>query len=85
MVITAPWSTPRVTPARAGQFPAMTGGALAALRRLVAAPSAWFAPSHAATGGAERHGGVEHAEDLGPGPRPGDRAARADREASALQ
>jgi predicted NBD/HSP70 family sugar kinase len=42
MVITAPWSAPRVTHARAGQFAAMTGGALAALRRLVAAPSPWF-------------------------------------------
>ena len=42
MAITAPWSAPRVTHARAGLFPAMTGGALAALRRLVAAPSAWF-------------------------------------------
>lgn len=42
MVITAPWSAPRVTHARAGQFPAMTGGAIAVLRRLVATPSAWF-------------------------------------------
>lgn len=42
LVISAPWSTPTVSPARAGQFPAMTGGALAALRRLVASPSAWF-------------------------------------------
>lgn len=47
MVITAPWSAPRVTHARAGQFPAMTGGALAALRRLVAAPSAFFASDEA--------------------------------------
>jgi len=45
MVITAPWSAPAVTPARAGRFPAMTGGALAALQRLVAAPSAWFPPA----------------------------------------
>lgn len=45
MVITAPWSAPSVGQARAGQFPAMTGGALAALRRLVAVPSAWFGSS----------------------------------------
>lgn len=45
MVITAPWSAPTVSQARAGQFPAMTGGALAALRRLVASPSAWFPSS----------------------------------------
>jgi predicted NBD/HSP70 family sugar kinase len=48
MVITAPWSTPRVSRSRAGQFPAMTGGALAALRHLVASPSGWFAPDPAA-------------------------------------
>lgn len=45
MVISAPWSTPTVSQARVGQFPAMTGGALAALRRLVASPSAWFPPA----------------------------------------
>jgi predicted NBD/HSP70 family sugar kinase len=45
MVITAPWSAPSVSRACAGQFPAMTGGALAALRRLVASPSAWFGSS----------------------------------------
>lgn len=43
LVISAPWSTPAVSAPRAGQFPAMTGGALAALRALVAAPSAYFA------------------------------------------
>ena len=48
LVITAPWSAPRVTQALAGQFPAMTGGALAALRRLVASPSAWFPSSSVA-------------------------------------
>ncbi len=42
LVISAPWSTPVVSAPRAGQFPAMTGGALAALWPLVAAPSAWF-------------------------------------------
>lgn len=42
LVISAPWSTPTVSRARAGLFPAMTGGALAALRRLVVAPSSWF-------------------------------------------
>ena len=46
MVITAPWSTPKVSQARAGQFPAMTGGTIAALRRLVASPSAWFPEDH---------------------------------------
>jgi hypothetical protein len=51
MVITAPWSAPRVTHARAGQFPAMSGGALAALRRLVAAPSAFFASDEAGNDG----------------------------------
>jgi predicted NBD/HSP70 family sugar kinase len=45
LVVSAPWSTPTVSRARAGRFPAMTGGALAALRRLAAAPSAWFAAS----------------------------------------
>lgn len=53
MVITAPWSAPAVSQARAGQFPAMTGGALAALRRLVASPSAWF-PSSSDEPGAAR-------------------------------
>ena len=43
LVISAPWSTPVVSAPRAGQFPAMTGGALAALWPLVASPSAWFA------------------------------------------
>ena len=42
LVITAPWSPVTVGAARAGEFPAMTGGALAALRRLVQQPSAWL-------------------------------------------
>ena len=50
MVLTAPWSAPAVTRARAGQFPAMTGGALAVLRRLVASPSAWFPAAEDAAG-----------------------------------
>jgi len=48
LVISASWSQPRVTRAAAGQFPAMTGGALSARRRLVAAPSEWFATDPAA-------------------------------------
>jgi predicted NBD/HSP70 family sugar kinase len=64
MVITATWSAPRVTHARAGQFPAMTGGAIAALRRLVAAPSAWFAP----TGGALDESGGATADAVGASP-----------------
>ena len=79
MVITAPWSAPRVTSARAGQFPAMTGGALAALRRLVVAPSAWFVPGGDVAGGAERQGGDKRPEDIGPGAHPGDGAAVAGR------
>ena len=42
-VLAAPWGRIEVTAARAGDFPAMTGGALAVLRLLVADPSAWAA------------------------------------------
>ena len=42
LVIFAPWSPLEVSPARAGQYPAMTGGALAALSRLLADPAEWL-------------------------------------------
>ncbi|MBO3085031.1 ROK family protein [Cellulomonas fengjieae] len=42
LVIFAPWSPLQVSPARAGQYPAMTGGALAALARLLADPAQWL-------------------------------------------
>ena len=41
MVIFAPWSTPAVTRARAGELPAMVGGALTVLRSVVDEPEAW--------------------------------------------
>jgi predicted NBD/HSP70 family sugar kinase len=42
-VLTAPWSEVRVGVARAGQYPAMTGGALAVLRAVVDDPAGWVA------------------------------------------
>ncbi|KQY46040.1 ROK family protein [Cellulomonas sp. Root137] len=42
LVIFAPWSPLTVSPARAGQYPAMTGGALAALARVLADPAEWL-------------------------------------------
>ncbi|WP_309135040.1 ROK family transcriptional regulator [Cellulomonas sp.] len=44
-VIFAPWSTLDVSRARAGEYPAMTGGALAVLRQVVAEPSVWLTPT----------------------------------------
>lgn len=41
-VIFADWSSPSVTRSAAGDYPAMTGGALAVLRAVVADPSPWF-------------------------------------------
>lgn len=49
-VIFAPWSPVEVQVARAGEYPAMTGGAIAELRTVVADPVAWVA------GGARPHG-----------------------------
>lgn len=43
MVIFAPWSTPKVSRAVAGELPAMAGGALAVLRGVVDEPEAWVA------------------------------------------
>lgn len=40
-VITAPWADVDVSVARAGRYPAMTGGALEALQGLVEEPAAW--------------------------------------------
>ncbi len=40
-VLASPWGPVSVSAAQAGDFPAMTGGALAVLRLLVADPSAW--------------------------------------------
>ncbi len=40
-VITAPWAAVRLSVAEAGQYPAMTGGALEVLHGLVTDPSAW--------------------------------------------
>lgn len=40
-VIFAPWSPVEVSVARSGEFPAMTGGALAVLRMVAADPLAW--------------------------------------------
>jgi predicted NBD/HSP70 family sugar kinase len=42
LVIFAPWSPLRVSPARAGQYPAMTGGALAVLATVLADPAEWL-------------------------------------------
>jgi hypothetical protein len=42
LVIFAPWSPLTVSPARAGQYPAMTGGALASLARVLADPAEWL-------------------------------------------
>jgi len=42
LVIFAPWSPLTVSSARAGQYPAMTGGALAALARVLADPADWL-------------------------------------------
>ncbi|ADG73558.1 ROK family protein [Cellulomonas flavigena DSM 20109] len=42
-VIFAPWSAPVVSRSAAGDYPAMTGGALAVLRTVVADPTPWFA------------------------------------------
>ncbi|WP_372593915.1 ROK family protein [Actinotalea sp.] len=42
-VLAAPWSRISVSAAQAGDYPAMTGGAIAVLRLLVADPSAWAA------------------------------------------
>jgi len=46
-VIFADWSSPSVTRAAAGAYPAMTGGALAVLRTVVADPTPWFATTTA--------------------------------------
>lgn len=43
-VIFSDWSAPAVTPSAAGDYPAMTGGALAVLRTVVADPTPWFVP-----------------------------------------
>ncbi|NCT91918.1 ROK family transcriptional regulator [Cellulomonas sp. APG4] len=40
-VISAPWSSVEIETASAGQYPAMTGGALAVLRAYVDEPAAW--------------------------------------------
>lgn len=40
-VIFSPWSPIQVSPAQAGEYPAMTGGALAALGAVVADPAGW--------------------------------------------
>ncbi|GEK22543.1 ROK family protein [Cellulomonas xylanilytica] len=42
LVIFSPWSPLLVSPARAGQYPAMTGGALAALSRVLTDPAEWL-------------------------------------------
>lgn len=42
LVIFAPWSPLRVSPARAGQYPAMTGGALAVLATVLVDPAEWL-------------------------------------------
>jgi predicted NBD/HSP70 family sugar kinase len=42
-VIFADWSSPSVSRSRAGDYPAMTGGALAVLRTVVADPTPWIA------------------------------------------
>ena len=42
LVIFAPWSPLRVSSARAGRYPAMTGGALAVLARVLADPAEWI-------------------------------------------
>ena len=42
-VLTAPWSEVRLDVARAGRYPAMTGGALAVLRAVVDDPAGWGA------------------------------------------
>ena len=42
-VIFAPWAPVEVEVARAGEYPAMTGGALAVLRTVIADPVAWVA------------------------------------------
>ncbi len=44
-VIFADWSAPAVSRSAAGDYPAMTGGALAVLRTVVADPSPWTSPS----------------------------------------
>jgi len=44
-VIFDPWSPVTVSQARAGDYPALTGGALAVLRTVVADPSAWVGAS----------------------------------------
>ncbi len=50
LVIFAPWSPLRVSPARAGQYPAMTGGALAALGTVLADPAEWLRSQRPPTG-----------------------------------
>ena len=42
-VLAAPWAEVALSAARAGEYPAMTGGALAVLEQLVADPAAWGA------------------------------------------
>ena len=42
LVIFAPWAPLRVSSARAGRYPAMTGGALAVLARVLADPAEWI-------------------------------------------
>ncbi|WNB87587.1 ROK family protein [Cellulomonas sp. ATA003] len=48
-VLSAPWKDVGLSVARAGQYPAMTGGALAVLRDLVDDPAAWGANEPATT------------------------------------
>ncbi|MDM7830451.1 ROK family protein [Cellulomonas edaphi] len=42
-VLASPWAAPQVDVARAGELPAMTGGALAQLGRVLADPADWLA------------------------------------------
>ncbi|ROS25880.1 ROK family transcriptional regulator [Cellulomonas sp. PhB150] len=46
-VLAAPWAEPRVDVALAGELPAMTGGALAQLARVLADPADWLAEPRA--------------------------------------
>ena len=54
-VLSAAWSRPRVRPGASGQQAAMTGAALAVLRRILDDPSAWGAGARA-PGPDRRHG-----------------------------
>ena len=48
-VLAAPWAEPRLDVALAGELPAMTGGALAALGAVLADPADWLIEPEAAT------------------------------------